>query len=85
MWSCLVRDLPGWMRGTDESLAGAANFVKTVEAHQHRKMACLEEIVYLNGWIAREEVLKVYEKLKKNQYGQYLKDMLDGKYLDTLR
>ena len=85
MWNFWGRDLPGWTRGTDESLAGAANFVKTVEVHQHRKMACLEEIVYLNGWIAREEVLKVYEKLKKNQYGQYLKDIVDGKYLDTLR
>ena len=48
------------------------------------KIACLEEIAYLNGWISQEEVLKVYEVLKKNQYGQYLKDVLDGKYLDSL-
>ena len=34
------------------------------------------------GWISEEEVLKVYEILKKNQYGQYLKDVLDGKFLD---
>ena len=45
---------------------------------------CLEEIAYLNGWITKEDVLKVYEILKKNQYGQYLKDVLDGKYLDVL-
>ena len=62
----------------------ATNFVKTVETHQHRKIACLEEIAYLTGWISREEVLEVYEVLKKNQYGQYLKDVLDGKYLDVL-
>ena len=62
----------------------ATNFVKTVETHQHRKIACLEEIAYLNGWIDREAVLKVYEELKKNQYGQYLKDVLDGKYIDVL-
>ena len=68
--------------GTHESLVDATNFVKTVETHQHRKIACLEEIAYLNGWITKEEVLKVYEVLKKNQYGQYLKDVLDGKYLD---
>ena len=37
------------------------------------------------GWITKEDVLKVYEVLKKNQYGQYLKDVLDGKYLDVLR
>ena len=70
--------------GTHESLVEATNFVKTMESHQHRKIACLEEIAYLNGWITKEDVLKVYEILKKNQYGQYLKDVLDGKYLDIL-
>ena len=70
--------------GTHESLVEATNFVKTMAQHQHRKIACLEEIAYLNGWITKEDVLKVYEILKKNQYGQYLKDVLDGKYLDAL-
>ena len=70
--------------GTHESLVDATNFVKTIETHQHRKIACLEEIGYLNGWISREEVLKTYEVLKKNQYGAYLKDVLDGKYIDKL-
>lgn len=71
--------------GTHESLVEATNFVKTIETHQHRKIACLEEIAYLNGWITKEDVLKVYEILKKNQYGQYLKDVLEGKYIDALR
>ena len=62
----------------------ATNFVKTVETHQHRKIACLEEIAYLNGWITKEQVLETYEELKKNQYGLYLKDVLDGKYIDKL-
>ncbi len=70
--------------GTHESLVEATNFVKTVENHQHRKIACLEEIAYLNGWITRDDVLKVYEVFKKNQYGQYLMDVLNGKYIDTL-
>ena len=70
--------------GTHESLVEATNFVKTIEDHQHRKLACIEEIAYHNGWIGREEVLKVYELMKKNQYGQYLKDVLDGKYVDIL-
>ena len=70
--------------GTHESLVDATNFVKTVETHQHRKIACLEEIAYLNGWITKEEVLKTYELVKKNQYGQYLKDVLDNKYIDIL-
>lgn len=70
--------------GTHESLMDAGNFVRTVETHQHRKIACLEEIAYLNGWITEEEVLASYEVLKKNQYGKYLKDVLDGKYVDKL-
>lgn len=68
--------------GTHESLVDATNFVKTIETHQHRKIACLEEIAYLNGWISKEDVMKVYEEVKKNQYGQYLLDVLDGKYID---
>lgn len=70
--------------GTHESLVEATSFVKTVETHQHRKIACLEEIAYLNDWISREEVLAAYEVYKKNQYGKYLKDVLDGKYVDRL-
>lgn len=68
--------------GTHESLVDATNFVKTVEQHQHRKIACLEEIGYRNGWITKEDLLKAYEPLKKNQYGAYLKDIIDGKYID---
>ena len=70
--------------GTHESLAEATNFVKTVETHQHRKIACLEEIAYLNGWITKDDILAVYEELKKNQYGQYLKAVIDEKYLDVV-
>ena len=74
----------GELEITHESLVDATNFVKTMEQHQHRKIACLEEIAYLNGWISKDEVLKVYEVLKKNEYGQYLKDVLDGKYQENL-
>jgi glucose-1-phosphate thymidylyltransferase len=69
--------------GTHESLVDATNFVKTVETHQHRKIACLEEIGYLNGWISKDEVMQTYDVLKKNQYGAYLKDVVDGKYLEA--
>lgn len=70
--------------GTHESLADATNFVKTVETHQHRKIGCLEEIAYLNGWISKEVLQELYELYKKNQYGQYLKDVIDGKYQENL-
>lgn len=69
--------------GTHESLADATNFVKTLETHQHRKIACLEEIAYLNGWITREQVMSIAEQLRKNQYGQYLIDVVEGKYIDV--
>ena len=68
--------------GTHESLVDATNFVKTVEEHQHRKIACLEEIAYRQGWIDREQLEKTYEIYKKNQYGAYLKKLLDRKYID---
>lgn len=68
--------------GTQESLVDATNFVYTVESHEHRKIACLEEIAYKNGWISREKVWEAYELYKKNEYGKYLKDVLDGKYIE---
>ena len=71
--------------GTHDSLVEATNFVKTMESHQHRKIGCLEEIAYLNGWISKEQVMNVYEMMKENQYGQYQKDVVDGKYMDSLR
>ena len=71
--------------GTHESLVDATNFVKTMEDHQHRKIACLEEIAYLNGWISREDMLQIYEIYKKNEYGRYLWDVLEGRYLDVMR
>jgi glucose-1-phosphate thymidylyltransferase len=67
--------------GTHESLVEATNFVKTVETHQNRKIGCLEDIAYINGWIDREtveEVIRTY----RNQYGRYLQDVLDGKYIE---
>ena len=70
--------------GTHESLVEATNFIMTVESHQNRKIGCLEDIAYMNGWISREDVEAVI-KTCKNQYGRYLQDVLDGKYLDVIR
>ncbi len=70
--------------GTHESLVEAGNFIKTVEDHQNRKIGCLEDIAYMNGWISREDVEEVI-KIYKNQYGRYLQDVLDGKYIDVIR
>ena len=67
--------------GTHASLVEATNFVYTIETHQHRKIGCLEEIAYLNGWITGEQLAEAAESMRKNEYGKYLRDVLDGKYL----
>ena len=58
--------------GTHESLLEAAQFVETIEKRQGYKVACLEEIALNNGWLSREDVLKVGQSMSKNAYGQYL-------------
>ena len=70
--------------GTHESLVEATNFIMTVENHQNRKIGCLEDIAYVNGWITREQVEEMI-KVYKNQYGRYLQDVLDGKYIDMIK
>lgn len=62
--------------GTHESLLDAAYFVKTIEERQGVKISCIEEIAYLKGWISREQLAKLAEQLKSNQYGEYLKGIL---------
>ena len=69
--------------GTHESLVEATNFVRTVETHQHRKIACLEDIAYMNGWISRENVESTIKSMRNSQYAKYLQDVLDGKYVDA--
>ncbi|KIQ79582.1 glucose-1-phosphate thymidylyltransferase RfbA [Aeromonas jandaei] len=58
--------------GTHESLLEASNFVATIEARQGFKIACLEEISLRNGWLSRNEVIKIGNTMAKNSYGQYL-------------
>ena len=67
--------------GTHESLVEATNFVHTVETHEHRKIACLEEIAYVNGWITRDKMEEAARMYSKNEYGKYIRDVLDGKYI----
>lgn len=68
--------------GTHESLVDATDFVHTIETHQNRKIACLEEIAYNQGWISLDQLKEAYEIYKKNQYGEYLKKLIDRKYID---
>jgi len=61
--------------GTHESLLQASNYISTIENRQGLKVACLEEIAYIKDYITKEELLKLAEPLKKNQYGQYLENI----------
>jgi len=65
--------------GTHESLAEATAFVKMIEDHQGLKISCPEEIAFNNGWITKEELREQAELMKKNQYGQHLLKVLEGK------
>ena len=58
--------------GTHDSLLEASNFIATIENRQGLQVACLEEIAYRNGYITREQLLKLAEPLKKNNYGTYM-------------
>jgi glucose-1-phosphate thymidylyltransferase len=58
--------------GTHDSLAEASIFVEVIEKRQGQKIACIEEIAYRTGWITREELHRLAEPMRANQYGQYL-------------
>jgi len=63
--------------GTHESLLEASAFIETIEKRQGLKVACPEEIAYRHGYIDAEQVRRLAEPLKKNEYGQYLLRMLE--------
>jgi glucose-1-phosphate thymidylyltransferase len=65
--------------GTHESLIQASNFISTIEHRQGLKVACIEEIAFKKGWIDKQQLFKLAKPLKKNQYGQYLLQLAEGK------
>ena len=64
--------------GTHDSLIEAGQFVQTIEHRQGYKIACLEEIAYNNGWIDKAKVLEIAKPLSKNNYGEYLKRLVEN-------
>ena len=65
--------------GTHESLIDASEYIKMLEEHQGLKVCCPEEIAYKNGWISREVLLERGRLMEKNQYGQHLLNVANGK------
>ena len=62
--------------GTHDSLSEASTFVEVIEKRQGVKIACLEEVAYRNGWIDAERLRQVAAPMLKNQYGQYLLNLI---------
>ena len=65
--------------GTHESLIDAGEYIKVLEEHQGLKVCCPEEIAYKNGWISKETLLEQGHLMEKNQYGQHLLNVANGK------
>ena len=65
--------------GTHESLIDASEYIKMLEEHQGLKVCCPEEIAYKNGWINKEQLLETGKLMEKNQYGQHLLNVANGK------
>jgi glucose-1-phosphate thymidylyltransferase len=62
--------------GTFESLLEAGEFIATVERRQGFKIACMEEIAYLKGYISKEQVIRIADSLGKNGYAEYLRKIV---------
>lgn len=69
--------------GTHDSLSEASTFVEVIEKRQGLKIACLEAIAYRKGWISEEKMRELAQPMIKNQYGQYLLQVIDEKKLDV--
>jgi glucose-1-phosphate thymidylyltransferase len=63
--------------GTHESLQHASSFIETIESRQGLKVACPEEIAFMQGWIDDKQVRQLAEPLRKSGYGEYLLDLLE--------
>ncbi len=66
--------------GTHDSLSEASTFIEVIEKRQGQKIACLEEIAFRKGWIDREQLIASATPMAKNDYGQYLLDLANGKH-----
>jgi len=77
--SLLGRGMAWLDTGTHDSMLDASNFIATIENRQGLKVACIEEIAYSKGYINKDQLLKLAEPLKKNNYGQYLINIANKK------
>jgi glucose-1-phosphate thymidylyltransferase len=69
--------------GTQESLLQASNYMHTIEKRQGLKIACIEEIAYIKGFINKTELLVLADRMRNSSYGQYLFNILKDRRLDS--
>ena len=62
--------------GTHDSLSEASTFIEVIEKRQGLKVACIEEIAYKRGWITKEQLAELAKPMAKNDYGQYLLNLV---------
>ena len=65
--------------GTHDSLAEASTFIEVIEKRQGLKIACLESIAYEKGWIGDDDLRRIAQPMAKNQYGQYLLNLIKNR------
>ena len=63
--------------GTHDSLSEASTFIEVIEKRQGLKVACLEGIAFRQGWITADKMRELAKPMLKNQYGQYLLQVVD--------
>jgi len=63
--------------GTHDSLSEASTFIEVLEKRQGLKVSCLEEIAWRNEWISDDQLLEIAEPMSKNEYGQYLQNLVE--------
>jgi len=68
----LDKDFTWLDSGTHESMLEASNYIHTIEKRKGRKVACIEEIAYVLGYISKKELIDLANPLQNNQYGNYL-------------
>ena len=67
--------------GTHESLIDASSYIKILEEHQGIKISCLEESAFIHGWISKEKLIEIGNSMSKNEYGQHLLNVANGKII----
>ena len=63
--------------GTHDSLSEASTYIEVLEKRQGLKVACLEGIAFRKGWITADKMRELAKPMLKNQYGQYLLQVVE--------